>query len=264
MRMICGILAYAIFQIYRVRTLNFFTIYQINSQGKSRTDAFCMFFDVQSIMLTLICRNRIPKNLNGGIGKTKNSSPDTNEMIPIYFYDHKEFRKWLDKNCTKESELLVGYYKVGSGKPSMTWSQSVDEALCFGWIDGIRRSIDEERYCIRFTPRRPTSIWSNINIQKVEMLQKKGLMTKPGLEAFNSRKNSKSGIYSFENNSTELNKSFEKTFRTNKDAWDFFIKQAPSFRKTITHWIMSARLESTQLSRLTKTINASEKHIRIF
>jgi len=185
-------------------------------------------------------------------------------MTPVFFKDHNEFRKWLEKNCTREPELLAGYYKVGSRKPSMTWSQSVDEALCFGWIDGIRRSIDEERYCIRFTPRKSTSIWSNINIQKVEMLQKQGLMTKSGLEAFNNRKKTKSGIYSFENDLTKLNKSFEKTFKANKSAWEFFIKQAPSYQKTITHWIASAKMESTRLSRLNKTINASEKHNRIF
>ena len=185
-------------------------------------------------------------------------------MTPVYFNDHKEFRMWLEKNHTRESELLAGYYKVGSGRPSMTWSQSVDEALCFGWIDGIRRSIDKERYCIRFTPRKPTSIWSNINIQKVELLQKKGLMTKSGLEAFNNRKTSKSGIYSFENDPTKLNKSFENIFKANKGAWEFFIKQAPSYQKTITHWISSAKMESTKLSRLNKTIIASEKHKRIF
>lgn len=184
--------------------------------------------------------------------------------IPVFFNDHTEFRKWLEENHNRESELLVGYNKVGSGKPSMTWSQSVEEALCFGWIDGIRRSIDEERYCIRFTPRKPTSIWSNINIQKVEMLQKQGLMTKAGLEAFNNRKKSKSGKYSFENDSTKLNKSFEKTFKANKSAWEFFIKQAPSYQKTITHWIASAKMESTRLTRLNKTIKASERHNRIF
>ncbi len=95
-------------------------------------------------------------------------------MTPIFFQDQNEFRKWLEKNHKKESELVVGYYKVSSGKPSMRWSESVDQALCFGWIDGIRRSIDEERYSIRFTPRNPASIWSNINLQKVEQLKNQG------------------------------------------------------------------------------------------
>jgi uncharacterized protein YdeI (YjbR/CyaY-like superfamily) len=185
-------------------------------------------------------------------------------MVPVFFYDQYEFRTWLVKNHGIESELFVGYYKVDSGKPSMTWSQSVDQALCFGWIDGIRKSIDEQRYCIRFTPRRTTSIWSNINIKKVEMLKQKGLMTKPGLEAFNKRKKTKSGIYSFEKDSSKLNKSFEEAFKANKSAWEFFNKQAPSYQKTITHWIMSAKHEATQLSRLDKTIIASERQRRIF
>ena len=115
-------------------------------------------------------------------------------MTPVFFHDQKEFRTWMENNHKTESELLVGYYKVGSGKPSMSWSQSVDEALCFGWIDGIRKSIDNERYCIRFTPRKATSIWSNINIKKVEQLIQNGLMTQSGLEVFKNRKISKSGI----------------------------------------------------------------------
>jgi uncharacterized protein YdeI (YjbR/CyaY-like superfamily) len=185
-------------------------------------------------------------------------------MTPIFFQDRYDFREWLVKNHKSEYELFVGYYKVGSAKPSMTWSQSVDEALCFGWIDGIRRSIDNERYCIRFTPRKPNSAWSNINIQKVEELKKNGLMKQSGLDVFNNRKISKSGIYSFENEPAELKHIFENTFKANKPAWDFFITQAPSYKRTIFHWIMSAKQETTQLSRLNKTITASEKQKRIF
>jgi uncharacterized protein YdeI (YjbR/CyaY-like superfamily) len=185
-------------------------------------------------------------------------------MDPIFFQNQKEFRKWLQQNHKSESELLVGFYKVSSGKPSMTWSQSVDEALCFGWIDGIRRSIDSERYSIRFTPRKPASIWSNINIKKVEELKKKGLMKQAGLNVFHNRKIIKSGLYSFENEAVKLNDTYENIFKTNKHAWDFFTKQAPSYQRTILHWIMSAKQETTQLSRLNKTILASEKQKRIF
>ena len=185
-------------------------------------------------------------------------------MDPVYFKDQNEFRKWLEKNHNKESEIIVGYYKVGTGKPSMTWSQSVDQAICFGWIDGIRRSIDKERYSIRFTPRRLTSIWSNVNIKKVEELKKKGLMKKPGLDVFINRKDSKSGIYSFENEIIKLDDNLERIFRANKDAWDFFVKQAPSYQKTRSQWIMSARQESTRISRLNKLIMASEQHYRLF
>lgn len=185
-------------------------------------------------------------------------------MNPVYFQNQNEFRKWLEKNHKKESEIIVVYYKVGTGKPGMTWSQSVDQAICFGWIDGIRRSIDNERYSIRFTPRKLTSIWSNVNIKKVEELTKKGLMKKPGLEAYNNRKDSKSGIYSFEKEPTKLDDRFERIFKANKIAWDFFVKQAPSYQKTRTHWIMSAKQETTKITRLNKLIIASEKHIKLF
>jgi len=185
-------------------------------------------------------------------------------MAPIFFANQKEFRKWLEKNHKTQIELLVGFYKVKSGRSNMSWSQSVDEAICFGWIDGIRRSIDEESYCIRFTPRKPTSIWSNINIKKVEELKRKGLITKSGLEAFNNRKVSKSGIYSFENTHTKLPDTFENIFKANCHACDFFTKHALSYKKTINLWIMSAKQEKTQISRLNKTIQASQKQNRIF
>jgi uncharacterized protein YdeI (YjbR/CyaY-like superfamily) len=184
-------------------------------------------------------------------------------MEPIYFNNQDEFRIWLEKNHKTETELLVGYYKVDSGMPSMTWSQSVDQALCFGWIDGIRRSIDDKRYCIRFTPRKLTSIWSKINIDKVGELKKKGLMYPSGLAIFNNRKNSKSGIYSFENSSAKLSDYLEAGFKTNINAWDFFKLQAPSYQKMITHWIMSAKQEKTRQVRLEKLISASEKQNRL-
>lgn len=185
-------------------------------------------------------------------------------MNPKYFQDQDEFREWLEKNHNAEYEIIVGYYKTGTGKPSMTWSQSVDQALCFGWIDGIRRSIDEERYCIRFTPRKLTSIWSNVNLKKVEDLKKKGLMKEPGLQAYNNRKGSKSGIYSFEKEAYKLDDEYERLFKSNQIAWDFFTKQAPSYKKTKIYWIMSAKQEATKVSRLNKLIMASSKHIRLF
>ena len=185
-------------------------------------------------------------------------------MNPVFFESQDEFRKWLEKNHSTESEIIVGYYKTGTGKPSLTWSQSVDQAICYGWIDGIRRSIDEERYCIRFTPRKLTSIWSNVNLKKVEELKKKGLMTEPGLRAYDMRKAEKSGIYSFEKEAIKLTEGFERLFKSNQTAWDFFIKQAPSYRKTKIYWVMSARQEATRISRLNKLVLASEKHIRLF
>ena len=183
-------------------------------------------------------------------------------MNPVYFQDQNEFRKWLEKNHNKKSEIIVGYYKVGTGKPCMTWSQSVDQAICFGWIDGIRRSIDKDRYSIRFTPRKITSIWSNVNLKKVEVLTEKGLMQKPGLEIYNKR--NKSMFYSYENEITKLDENFEGIFKANKPAWDFFIKQAPSYQKTRYHWIMSAKQEKTKIYRLNKLIVASENHNKLF
>jgi len=162
-----------------------------------------------------------------------------------------------------EAELLVGFYKVGSGKPSMNWSQSVDQALCFGWIDGVRRSIDKESYSIRFTPRRSTSIWSAINIQKVEELTEAGLMTPEGQKAFALRTESKSRIYSHEKEPVNLDAGYEKQFRKNKVAWGFFIKQPPSYRKVMIHWIMNAKQEKTKLSRLEKAIQISGQQKRM-
>jgi len=184
-------------------------------------------------------------------------------MEPNFFQKQSGFRNWLEKNHEKETELLVGFYRVGSGKPSMTWSQSVDEALCFGWIDGIRRSIDEESYTIRFTPRRKNSIWSKINIGKVVDLKKAGLMQPKGLDVFENRDPAKTSIYSFENESAEFLKMYEKKFKSNKKASTFFLSQAPSYQKTARHWVMSAKQSSTQLIRLQKLIEVSEAGKRI-
>jgi uncharacterized protein YdeI (YjbR/CyaY-like superfamily) len=179
-------------------------------------------------------------------------------MTPTFFAKQSDFRKWLEKNHKKETELLVGYYKVGSGKPSMTWSQSVDEALCFGWIDGVRKSIDNDSYQIRFTQRKPTSIWSAVNIQKIEELTKQGLMRPAGLSSFEHRKDHKSKIYSYENEEATLSPEFKKQFKANKNAWDYFQSLAPSYRKTSTNWVMSAKQETTKQKRLNELIADSE------
>lgn len=183
-------------------------------------------------------------------------------MDVTFFSNQDEFRTWLEKYHDKETELLVGFYKVKTGKPSMTWSQSVDQALCFGWIDSVRRSIDDESYCIRFTPRKKSSNWSAINIKKVEELKKAGLMTDAGLKAFKFREDGKSKIYSYEK-SSKLTSNYQNLFKAKQTAWDFFTHQPPSYKKLITHWIMSARMEKTQLSRLEKAINESEQQRRI-
>jgi Uncharacterized protein conserved in bacteria len=180
------------------------------------------------------------------------------KVSATFFASPEAFRKWLEKHHETEKELLVGFYKVGTGKPSMTWSESVDQALCFGWIDGVRKSIDKGNYSIRFTPRKPTSIWSAINIKKVDELTKAGLMMPAGQKAFALRREDKSGIYSHEKEPAKLDPSYEKQLKANKTAWIFFEKQAPSYKKVIIHWIMSAKQEKTRLSRLEKTIRGSE------
>lgn len=178
-------------------------------------------------------------------------------MTPIFFPTQHFFREWLEKNHDKETELLVGFYKVNSGKPSMNWSQSVDEALCFGWIDGVRRSVDADSYSIRFTPRKPTSIWSAVNIAKVAELTEKGLIQPVGIVAFEKRQATKSKIYAYENETKTLSGELENKFKANKTAWDFFTTQAPSYQKTMIHWIMTAKQDATKLARLEKTIAES-------
>lgn len=180
-----------------------------------------------------------------------------------FFKTQDDFREWLEINHENQTELIVGFYKVKSGKPSMNWSQSVDQALCFGWIDGIRKSMDEESYSIRFTPRKNTSNWSEINIKKVEELTRAGLMKPAGMKAFSFRKESKSGIYSYENEAESFDYQDEKLFRENEKAWEFFMKQTPSYRKAVVRWFYSAVQKITRQSRLEKTIKQCEQQKRI-
>ncbi|RYU91183.1 bacteriocin-protection protein [Mucilaginibacter terrigena] len=184
-------------------------------------------------------------------------------MEPRFFKTPADFRTWLQAHAHQETELLVGFYKTGSGKPSITWPQSVDEALCFGWIDGVRRSIGTESYSIRFTPRKASSIWSAVNIKKVADLTAKGLMQPAGLAAYAKRQESRSAIYSFENEAIELKSGYEKQFKANKKAWEFFMAQAPWYKKQLIYRIMTAKQEKTQLSRLATLIAASEKGERV-
>lgn len=178
-------------------------------------------------------------------------------MSLTFFKTQAEWRKWLVKNHDKKTELLVGFYKVDSGKPSMTWPQSVDEALCFGWIDGVRKRIDDDSYSIRFTPRKPKSIWSAVNIKKVAELMEKDLMHPAGIVAFEKRQEERSKVYAYENEPCELSAELEKIFKTNKKAWEFFTSQAPSYQRTIIHWIVRAKQTETRDARLKKTIAAS-------
>lgn len=184
-------------------------------------------------------------------------------MKPKFFTTQEDFRRWLEENHKTATEIIVGYYNVKSGKGGMTWSESVDQALCFGWIDGVRRSIDEESYSIRFTPRKPKSIWSAVNIEKIRVLTEKGLMKPEGIAAFAKRDENKSRIYAYERKAAKLSVEFEKQFKANKKAWEFFQNQAPSYRKTIIYWVISAKQEATRQSRLEKLIVASADEKRI-
>ena len=184
-------------------------------------------------------------------------------MTPTFFPTPAAFRAWLRKNHKTANELIVGYYRKDSGKPSITWQESVDEALCFGWIDGIRRSLPPDAYSNRFTPRRPGSNWSAINIKRVEELKKLKRMTPAGLAAFAKRTEAKSRVYTYEKDLTNLDKAVEKTFKANKKAWEFFQSQAPYYRKLMIGWLNMAKAEETRLRRLDKLMVACESGRRM-
>jgi uncharacterized protein YdeI (YjbR/CyaY-like superfamily) len=173
-------------------------------------------------------------------------------MKPTFFRTPSAFHKWLEKHHARTDELLVGYYKKDSGKPSITWPESVDEALCFGWIDGIRKSIDDISYAIRFTPRRPNSTWSSINIARARALIEQGQMQPAGLKAYQVKRENKSGIYSYEQRGAELVEPYNQLLKKNKAACEFFQAQPASYRKAISWWIISAKKEETRLKRLEK------------
>ena len=184
-------------------------------------------------------------------------------MKPTFFKTQADFRRWFEKHHQSAKELLVGFYKKSSGRPSITWPESVDEALCFGWIDGIRRNIDNVSYSIRFTPRRATSIWSSINIKRAQELIDQGLMRPAGLNAFRARKDNKSGIYSYEQRREKFPDPYARIFKRNKPAWAWFEAQPPGYRKMMGWWVVSAKKEETRLKRLTKLIEESSEGRRI-
>lgn len=181
-------------------------------------------------------------------------------MQPKFFKTQNDLRNWFEKNHKKLDGQWIGFYKKHTGKQSITWSESVDQAICFGWIDGLRKSIDDESYMIRFTPRKPDSNWSAVNITKVEELTKLGLMKPEGIEAFKKKKDHKSKIYSYEQKEVKLDKKLEDIFKKNKKAWNFFNKKlAPSYRKVSIRWVMSAKREETRMNRLKILIDSSSK-----
>jgi uncharacterized protein YdeI (YjbR/CyaY-like superfamily) len=178
-------------------------------------------------------------------------------LSPKFFKTPPAFRRWLETHHATSKELWVGFYKKGSGKPSIDWPESVDEALCVGWIDGVRKSIDAESYMIRFTPRKPTSVWSAVNIRNVDKLIKEKRMRPAGMKAFAARKENRSGIYAYEQRSPELVEPYLGKLKRNKPAWQFFQDQPPSYRKVMNWWVVSAKQEETRLKRLDKLIEES-------
>lgn len=183
---------------------------------------------------------------------------------PIFFPTPAAFRKWLTKNHATCREQWIGFHRKASRRPSITWPESVDEALCVGWIDGLRKTIDAESYKIRFTPRKKESNWSSINIARVKELTKQGRMQPAGLEAFARRKPEKSGIYAYENRkSAVLDKADEKRFRSNRQAWEFFQRQPPSYRQNVIWALATAKKAETRQRKLEKLIAASEAGQRL-
>src|ERR1700729_306813 len=184
--------------------------------------------------------------------------------MATFFAAGDEFLAWLEQHGAHHTEFVVGYYKRSSNRPSMTWAESVDAALCFGWIDGVRKRIDEHSYQIRFTPRKPTSIWSRINIERARVLQREGKMREAGLKAFAHRREDKSRIYSYEQQkAAALERADEMRFRKARAAWKFFEAQPPSYRRLVIWRIVSAKRPETRERRLADLIKASQEKRRL-
>lgn len=186
-------------------------------------------------------------------------------MSPTFFRNPAGFRRWLEKHHTTARELWVGLVKKHADKRGLTYAEALDLALCFGWIDGVRRRIDDNRWAIRFTPRTPSSVWSSVNIRRVTALKAHGLMRPAGLQAFRRRDEKRSRLYSYENikRGRRLNPAYARRFRANKRAWTFFQTQAPSYQRTTQWWVMSAKQEATRLRRLAALIERSAVGARL-
>jgi uncharacterized protein YdeI (YjbR/CyaY-like superfamily) len=181
---------------------------------------------------------------------------------PMFFDSREDFRRWLEANHEKAPELWVGYYKKASGRRGMTYAEAVDEALCFGWIDGVARSVDETSYANRYTPRRKDSNWSAINVRRIGELQAAGRMHPAGMRAFEAREPAKTGVYVYENRPAELPSELEATFRRNPEAWAFFSSLTPSYRRTAIWWVVSAKRPETRERRLATLIDDSAQRRR--
>ena len=184
-------------------------------------------------------------------------------MTPRFFTNADAFRRWLVKNHAAIDALWVGFHKKATGKPSITYPEAVDQALCFGWIDGLRKQVDDDSYMIRFTPRRKRSIWSAVNLRRFAALREQGLVEKPGLEKFERRDPARTNQYSFENRPQTLPPQLEAKFRGNRTAWKFFEAQPPGYRRVAIWYVVSAKREETQRKRLQTIIDHSAKGERL-
>jgi uncharacterized protein YdeI (YjbR/CyaY-like superfamily) len=184
-------------------------------------------------------------------------------MDIMYFESQADFRAWLEENGESVDELWVGFYKVKSGKTGITYKQAVDEALCSGWIDGIRKSVDDIRYTNRFTPRRVNSNWSQVNLKRFDELLKLGLIQPAGLKIYNKHNPEQSNRYSFEQKSHTLDEAYETQFKANAAAWEFFQSQAPSYQRIAIWWVISAKREETRRRRLAQLIGVSANDERL-
>jgi uncharacterized protein YdeI (YjbR/CyaY-like superfamily) len=184
-------------------------------------------------------------------------------MKPTFFPSPIEFQTWLEKNHSQAQELLLGFHRRDSGKPSITYPEALDEALCFGWIDGVRKRFDESSYTVRFTPRRPGSIWSSVNTKRVGELVKLGRMHAAGQKVFDERDRKRSKLYSYERSTCKLESAYEEKFRANRKAWEFYQAQAPWYRRTTCWWVVSAKREETRVRRLAQLIEDSAHGRRV-
>jgi uncharacterized protein YdeI (YjbR/CyaY-like superfamily) len=178
-------------------------------------------------------------------------------MEPIYFRSVRELRSWLQKHQASASEVVIGFFSKSSQQRGLTYAEALDEALCFGWIDGLVRRVDADRHTRRFTPRKPTSIWSNINVNHVRRLMREGRMQPSGLAAFQRRSEAKTGVYSFENRPQEFPRVYARRFRANRTAWKFWLAQPPGYRRTVIWWVVSAKQEVTRERRFDRAVAES-------
>ena len=184
-------------------------------------------------------------------------------MEPTYFRSAAELRHWFKRRHHSAAELLVGFHKVASGEPSITWPQSVDEALCVGWIDGVRKRLDDSRYTIRFTPRKPVSIWSAVNIARVQALLEEGRMLPAGLAAYEARRQNKVGVYSYEQRSVELPPAYAELLSADRAARAYHDSCPASYRKAVVWWVVSAKQEATRQRRLAQLIEHCQRGQRL-